>query len=77
MQTPKCLRCGSEMALGFLKDGQHGNVDVARWIEGEVRRGFFGGVKMPPHRDQLPVQAYRCRKCGWLDLFAEPAPGWG
>jgi len=76
MQTPNCLRCGSQMAAGFLMDGHRGNIDVSRWIDGDPRRGIFGGLKLPPWKDRLPVRALRCSKCGWLDLYAnrEPEP---
>ena len=60
------------MEAGFLKDERYGHPDMSRWIPDAPRGRLFGGVKLPPWRDRLPVGAFRCSKCGWLDLYAGP-----
>ncbi len=59
------------MEAGFLKEERTGG-SMSRWMKGDPRRALFGGVKWPPWRERHSVGAFRCSKCGWLDLYAGP-----
>ncbi|MGY6021800.1 hypothetical protein [Streptomyces spinosirectus] len=65
-----CTRCGTAgLAEGFIEDaGEHAR-GYARWIEGALERGIFGGAKRMG-RPRRRIEAYRCPKCGHLELFA-------
>jgi len=59
------------MERGFLPDrADSGQTHPASWVAGDpVPRRFIGGVKFSS-KESLPVTAYRCTKCGFLELYA-------
>ncbi|KAB8168755.1 hypothetical protein FH609_007475 [Streptomyces sp. 3MP-14] len=69
-----CGQCGSrEREPGFLEDLGQGAKGYTRWIAGALDRGVFGGARLMG-RQRWVVEAWRCRGCGRLDLYArEPA----
>lgn len=66
----RCTQCGSEdMEPGFVEDtGEHSR-GYARWIAGPLERGVFGGAKRMG-RPRLQIDAWRCRQCAHLELYA-------
>jgi hypothetical protein len=54
------------MQMGTIPDFGHGRIYHPFWILGRVQLGFWGNVKNP----QYPIQAARCEKCGFVELFA-------
>ena len=67
---PTCSHCAEPMSEGFIADtGHHGIVDVATWIEGEPEKSLIGSTKTN-FRNRFLMQAYRCPKCGRVELFA-------
>jgi hypothetical protein len=64
-----CARCGGEVEEGYLLDEGYGARYQARFVAGEVRYGWLGGVK-PGDQRKYKVVAWRCTRCGALDLFA-------
>jgi hypothetical protein len=68
----ECLRCRALMERGYLLDRGHGNAaEVAKWIEGEPDRRWYG-IRTKGH-DTIDLQSYRCPKCGYVELHA-PTP---
>ena len=65
-----CPKCGSAMDVGYLPDMGSGGIFRTWWNPGipEVRR-FFGGVKWK-QKEAVPTTAYRCVKCGFVELYA-------
>ncbi len=63
-----CPKCDRRMEAGTVIDRGYGRADISSWIEGLPRLGWFGvklrGVKL------YPVTTYRCRSCGYLELYA-------
>ncbi|WP_327087891.1 hypothetical protein OIE66_37100 [Nonomuraea sp. NBC_01738] len=56
-----------------MSDAQAQTPGFAVWVEGEMERGIFGGVKLMG-RPKWQVEAYRCPHCSHLELFAsDPA----
>jgi hypothetical protein len=47
---------------------------ITPWFEGEPERGMLGGPK-PPDGPGLPIAAFRCGECGYLELYAGPEYG--
>ncbi|MCH7638362.1 MAG: hypothetical protein IH855_02710 [Bacteroidetes bacterium] len=64
-----CLRCGGEMEEGFALDETYGEKKQGQWIQGEPKKSIWTGLKLSG-RKKLPIAAYRCMECGFLDLFA-------
>lgn len=62
-----CLKCGGEMAVGYVLDQSYPLNFPAQWVEGPPRRTFWGGLKGGRGRS---IVAHRCNKCGYLELFA-------
>ena len=69
-----CPDCGTGLEPGYLID--YGNSDVIRagtWVEGIPEFARFLGMKVGlkvKDRRQLPIEAHRCRRCGYLKLYA-------
>ena len=63
----KCSRCDGRLREGFLEDRGE-TASALRWIEGPLEKGIFGGAKVM-FKDRYDVSAFRCEKCGHLDLF--------
>lgn len=64
-----CPKCRQGMQLGFVADKTRGSVDVGRWYEGAPALTFLNGVKIDAV-PSLPVGAYRCAACGFLEFYA-------
>jgi predicted nucleic-acid-binding Zn-ribbon protein len=65
-----CPKCSGRMESGHLPDTGYGQVLQSSWAPGEpVVRRFVGGIKSNP-KEQLPITALRCSKCGYLELYA-------
>lgn len=56
------------MIEGFVVDHGHGATLVSHWIEGTPERGIFG-LKLR-RRKKIPVQTWRCGRCGHLERYA-------
>lgn len=70
MTQPKCTQCGvEELEPGFVEDAGESSRGYARWIAGPLERGIFGGAKRMG-RQRWQIEAWRCRQCGHLELFA-------
>jgi predicted RNA-binding Zn-ribbon protein involved in translation (DUF1610 family) len=68
--TGQCPKCGRTLSRGFVLDRRrHSTGDVSRWIEGEPAKSFWFGIKVRGRR-QLPMEAYRCEGCGFVELYA-------
>ncbi|HYE95965.1 MAG TPA: PF20097 family protein [Rubricoccaceae bacterium] len=68
-----CLRCGAEMTEGFLLDEGQSTKNQAVWVDGPPEKSVWGGVKYSKRR-KLPLTAYRCVACGFVDLYARENP---
>ena len=67
---PTCHQCHEAMERGHVPDMAYGKVLQSRWARGQpVRQRFFGGIKWTA-RDQIPITAFRCPKCGRVELYA-------
>jgi hypothetical protein len=57
------------MESGFAIDQGHGTSTVSHWVEGAPEKSMWTGLKTRGRR-QLPVETWRCTRCGWLDSYA-------
>jgi hypothetical protein len=68
----QCPKCKGEMAQGFVPDYSHGAVLVGGWHPGQPQKSFWTRTKAPLD-DCLPIGAFRCQKCGFLEFYADAA----
>ena len=67
-----CPRCKGEMVQGFVPDYySHAANFVAQWHEGQPKKSFWTRTKTPSTKG-IPIGAFRCRQCGFLELYADP-----
>ncbi len=65
----KCTKCGGRVEEGFMLDAMHGGYKAEEWVEGAPERSFWTGVKVSD-RSRYKLRAFRCTKCGHLELYA-------
>lgn len=58
------------MEEGHVPDIGYGQVRQSQWVPGaaETRR-FIGGIKFK-EKEQLPLTAFRCPSCGYVEFYA-------
>jgi hypothetical protein len=67
--TRKCIRCQGPLEPGFIADFQHScQMLPSEWIAGNPQSSFWTGTWTGDRR--LPIQAFRCRHCGYLEFWA-------
>ena len=73
-ETLKCLRCQVTMEAGYIQDIGYSIVVQTKWNRGAPeQRKLFGmknGIKY--REDGITMTAYRCPKCGAVELNAPP-----
>ena len=63
------------MLQGFVPDMGHGiAANVLSWHPGHPQKAFWGVTRTEIH-EKIPIGAYRCRKCGFLEFYANPEYG--
>ncbi len=70
MDDRPCLRCDIATERGYIPDHSHGIVP-AGWVRGIPQPNWIGGIK---HKPMTSIVAYRCPKCGGLELVAPETP---
>jgi hypothetical protein len=66
-----CPKCSTIMEVGFILDKAHlGVPTVSEWLEGKPETSFWSGLKTKNH-DRIPVETYRCERCGYLESYAK------
>lgn len=69
----RCPKCGKPMDRGHVPDAAHGAVLQSSWAPGEAQpRRFFRGIKYQAD-ELIPLTAYRCPMCGYVEFYARPA----
>jgi len=76
ISTPQlnCSKCGGTLEQGFVIDSTYGANLVSRWAPGAPQRSFWVGTKKPEHM-LVPIGAFRCSSCGFLEHYARPDLG--
>lgn len=67
----RCPKCGGGMEQGFVLDNTHGARIVSQWVEGAPQTSFWQGTKAPKEK-LVPIGAFRCASCGFLEQYARP-----
>ena len=63
------------MEQGYSLDQSHGATFTGQWVKGMPKRSwldFFGAfiIKNPKMEIRIPIGAFRCRSCGFLEFYA-------
>ena len=67
--SPRCGKCGGSMKEGFPVDMVHNSARVAQWMEGPPEVWFLNILRTRGKR-KLPIESWRCMKCGYLESYA-------
>ncbi len=71
MRELQCPKCDGKMSQGFVPDFANDGVHIGVWHQGEPRPAFFfGGIKRPASAAGIPIGAFRCTRCGYLEFYA-------
>jgi hypothetical protein len=66
----KCTYCGAiGLEPGFISDSGQSSPGYARWIQGALERGIFGGAKVIK-KPKWQIEVFRCPRCAHLEMFA-------
>jgi len=57
------------MEQGFVLDNTHGGRLVSQWVAGSPLKGFWFVTKLRDEK-RVPIGAYRCSSCGFLEMYA-------
>ncbi len=66
----ECPKCHAEMVQGFVADRNLAANLVASWHPGHPEKKLVGHTKAPRGKD-VPMGAYRCQACGFLEFYAD------
>lgn len=67
-----CPKCQKAMEPGHIPDVGYGVIVQSSWSAGSPEhRRYLGGIKYRK-KEQIPLAAYRCPRCGYVELFAGP-----
>ena len=65
----QCPKCKGDMVQGFVPDYSYTDLLVAGWQAGQPKKSFWGKTKRPP-LEGVPIGAFACTKCGFLEFYA-------
>lgn len=67
--SPTCPKCQDDLVQGFVPDTVLGETKVSVWSEGAPRKSFWRGTS-GRQEERIPIGAFRCSHCGYLELYA-------
>ena len=69
--TPdRCPKCSGEMQRGFVLDNSYGARLISHWVPGGPEKSFWNGTKWTDEETHIPIAAFRCASCGFLESYA-------
>ena len=67
----QCPKCQSEMVQGFVPDYfKDRSSFVVAWFAGSPKKSFWKTTKAP-RAEGVPIGAFRCQKCGFLEFYSD------
>ena len=72
-KPPKCASCDGSLEEGFLLDRRRGlSAYVGQWVAGAPEKQLLPNRVKFRDKRRFQVTAWRCTKCGAVQLFAGP-----
>ena len=72
-RAPKCSGCDGALEEGFLLDRRRGfSAYAGEWVAGAPEKKLLPGRVKFLNKRRFAVTAWRCTKCGAVQLFAGP-----
>jgi hypothetical protein len=65
-----CPKCGGDMNWGYIVDNALTKLVASQWASGSPQWSFWTGTKQTS--EPLPIAAFRCSSCGYLESYAQP-----
>jgi hypothetical protein len=68
-----CSKCQTEMEVGYVPDRSYGPTLLPTWYGGVPEAAGFwkaSGIRRVLYSDGVPLSAYRCPKCSFVELYA-------
>jgi hypothetical protein len=56
------------MLRGYIPDATYAATALVGWVPGSATKRWIGGIKAST--GAVPVAAFRCEACGYLELYA-------
>lgn len=66
----ECPKCRGTMVQGFVPDYSHAAILVGGWHPGQPQKSFWTRTKAP-RVNGLPIGAFRCQRCGFLEFYSD------
>jgi hypothetical protein len=66
--SQKCPKCNGRMLRGYIPDANHACTMLIGWVQGSANKSWIGGIKR--RKGVVPVGAFRCEACGYLEFYA-------
>ena len=68
MRTLRCPKCEGSMGEGYMLSEKQGYRVVSSWVAGAPVKSIWTGLKLASK--PVPVQTFRCGRCGYLESYA-------
>jgi hypothetical protein len=68
--SQNCPKCNGQMEQGFVLDKGLNMQYVSQWAAGPPQKSFWLGTSPPDNL--IPIGAFRCASCGYLESYARP-----
>ncbi len=68
---PKCPKCNEAVVQGFVPDYSQSAAFVGTWHAGPPQKSFWTRTKINASQG-IPIGAFRCERCGFLEFYANP-----
>jgi predicted nucleic-acid-binding Zn-ribbon protein len=65
----QCPKCNGRMEQGFILDKGLNAQYISRWAAGQPENSFFTVTKVSESQ-AIPIGAFRCSSCGYLESYA-------
>ena len=71
MRPTSCTKCQGSMSEGVMVDMAYHASVVSAWQSGPPTVSRWFGLKVNK-KALIPTTAYRCGRCGFIELYAPP-----
>ena len=73
MRPTQCPKCQGSFDEGVIVDSGYGSYSVSSWQSGPPKVSRWFGLNVN-RKALVPTTAFRCGRCGFIELYAPPRP---